>query len=263
MCVLLCPASDVCAAVPKNTCVLDSDCSADRLCSSDITASVCRCMGGLDGCDELSTCQPKPAPPPPPSPAVVLTPCQTCQQCIISMQDFVTKQRFSKDAAAQAAAFVSSCTTSFLPGNVLRCREIGQAIAFSLEGNLAKRAGALCARLNSCTQQLLSAPAGSCSISLPDQAIGPVDLCTVEGVAGSSTITPSSSGECSLACYSCKLQLCCTLALGSPGVTAPGPAFITGTTFFHCRMCQDLHSTNARLPNCLRCAVPVGVTCTN
>ena len=182
-------------AAAATTCILDTDCGSDQFCSSDVTVSVCRCMGGTDGCDDLSTCQAKPTPPPPAPPPVVLSPCEACRQCITGIQSFVAPLRFSSDAAAQSAAFVSRCTSSFMPGDILGCRAIGQSIAYSLDGNLAKRAGALCSRLGNCTALLQSSNPSSCSMSLPGLAIGTVSLCTAQGITTGTMITPAASGE--------------------------------------------------------------------
>lgn len=177
------------------TCILDSDCTANQFCSSDTTVSVCRCMGGMDGCDEFSTCQAKPAPPSPLPPPEVLSPCEACRRCINAMQSFVAPLRTSSDASAQSAAFVSRCSNSFMPGNILECRAIGDDIAYSLDGNVAKRAGALCARLGNCTALLQSANPSSCSISLPGLPMGAVSRCSAEGVStGFFPVQPASGG---------------------------------------------------------------------
>lgn len=189
------PATFAAGAPSAITCILDSDCSANQLCSSDVTITVCRCMGGVDGCDDFSTCQAKPTPPPPPPPPEVLTPCESCRRCIVAMQSFVAPLRTSTDASAQSAAFVSMCLSTFMPGNILDCRAIGESIAYSLDGNLAKRAGALCARMGNCTALLQSSNPSSCSISLPGLAMGTVSSCNVEGVSTGWSPVPSASGK--------------------------------------------------------------------
>jgi hypothetical protein len=183
-------------APSATTCVLDLDCSSEQLCSSDTTVSVCICIGGLDGCDAFSTCQPKPAPPAPAPAPVVLSPCESCRQCVATMQSFVGPLRFSVDTATNAPSFVSKCVSTYIPGDVINCRAIGDAISYSLDGNLAKRAGALCARMGNCTA-LLQGSISSCSLDLPGLPLGLLDLCTVEGINTGSMITPAASGAAS------------------------------------------------------------------
>jgi hypothetical protein len=173
--------------MPANACVLDSDCPvSDTFCSSDKPITVCRCLGGVDGCDELSTCQALPVAAPPAPTAPVLSPCESCSQCIKGLQGFVTD--VSRDAATAAAAFLVRCLTSFRPGDVLACRDISSAIAYSLDGNLAKRPAALCARLGNCSAEVLSTST-SCSITMPNLPVGRPDTCSVEGITGGTTLT--------------------------------------------------------------------------
>jgi hypothetical protein len=110
------------------------------------------------------------------------------------MQAFVGPLRFSVDTATNGPSFVSKCVASYMPGNVIGCRAIGEAISYSRDGNLAKRAGALCARMGNCTA-LLQGSISSCSLDLPGLPLGLLDLCTVEGVSTGFMITPAASGR--------------------------------------------------------------------
>lgn len=163
------------------------------MCNSDITLTVCKCINGADSCDDFSTCQPKAVPAAAPAaPAVVLSPCEACTQCIKGLQGFVSDQGSSRDGGVQATAFLSKCVSTFKPGDPLGCRNISTAISYSLDGNLAKRAGALCAKLGNCSADVLEGGAArsSCSITIPGVSIGRPDLCAAEGVTGGSMRLP-------------------------------------------------------------------------
>lgn len=192
-CLSACTTVDDPAGVPSaSTCILDYECTPDQFCSSDVTASVCRCLGGVDGCDQFSTCQAKPAPPPPRPPPEVLTPCESCRRCVTAMQAFVAPLRTSTDASAQSAAFVSACMSSFMPGDLLGCRAIGDSITYSLDGNLAKRPGALYARLGNCSALLQSN--SPCSITLPGLPMSSLSQCSIEVVGSGNFPVPPASG---------------------------------------------------------------------
>ncbi|KAF6251912.1 hypothetical protein COO60DRAFT_1674268 [Scenedesmus sp. NREL 46B-D3] len=162
-------------AAVNNTCLLDSNCKSNEFCSSDATVLVCRCSGAIDSCDTLPTCRPIPAAPTPPP---VLSSCDRCKQCITAMQPFVTAT--STDAQALASSFMQFCTTN-MTSSVLACKPVSDAIAYSKDGILAKRAGAVCSRLQQCTDDLLL-PTARCNLT-GATASGPLNLCSTQGVA--------------------------------------------------------------------------------
>jgi hypothetical protein len=176
--------------------VLDSDCNSTSTCSSDQVSTVCRCMGGIDSCDSLSTCRVRPPPPPPPAPVVVVSPCKRCENCIREVQPFSSGQGVatSTDAVDASSRFLAACTSRFTRGDTLLCRDISSAIAFSYQGNLAKRAGALCTRLGNCTEDLAAA-SSTCTLAAGAQLSGRLDLCTREGVVGATGVAGVASSS--------------------------------------------------------------------
>jgi hypothetical protein len=167
--------------------VLDSDCSTGSLCSSDTLVRVCRCVDGLDSCDSLATC--KPIPPPPAAPAAdTRSDCQKCKDCLGAVNPWIASRAVGViDGFALATAFAANCTDSLTANDVFKCRGITSAIAYSLNGNLAKRAGAICMRLGNCSAEAASA---SCNVT----ATARLDLCTQEGNVGGTALYPTPAG---------------------------------------------------------------------
>jgi hypothetical protein len=94
----------------------------------------------------------------------------------------------STNAIDISSRFLAACTSRFTKGDTLLCREISSAIAFSYQGNLGKRAGALCSRLGNCTDDLLTA-GSTCTLVASTQLSGRLDLCTREGVTGATGVS--------------------------------------------------------------------------
>jgi hypothetical protein len=176
----------------NSTCLLDSDCKANEFCSSDTTVLVCRCSGGIDSCDTLPTCKPIPVAP---APAPVLSSCDKCKQCITALQPFVAAAASTNDSQVLSAGFMQFCTTN-LTASVLACKPVSDAIAYSLNGVLAKRAGALCSRLQQCADELLL-PTTKCNITGATTS-GPLNLCSAEGVGAA--VAPAAPGELPMLC---------------------------------------------------------------
>lgn len=86
-----------------------------------------------------------------------------------------------------ASDFLANCTSTLTANDVVRCRAISGAIAFSYKGNLARRAGALCSRLGDCVGE---AAAASCNVS----GTARLDLCTQQGYVGGQNITVTNGG---------------------------------------------------------------------
>ncbi len=135
---------------------------------------VCRCFDGLDACESLSKCQAQQVVTPPA--ADNRTDCQKCTDCIGVVTNLVVSNAVgSNDSLSLASAFLPQCTGNLTANDVLLCKNIAASIAFSYNGNLAKRAGALCSRLGQCAGDALSA--SKCNIT----ANKGLDLCTQEG----------------------------------------------------------------------------------
>ncbi|KAF8061401.1 hypothetical protein HT031_004492 [Scenedesmus sp. PABB004] len=215
-------------ALPNGTCVLDSGCPAGQFCSSDVTVTVCRCLGGVDTCDVLSTCK---APPPPPVAAPVLSPCERCQSCITRAQGFVAASAGSSDATALAGSFAALCAANFTADPVA-CRRASTAISYSRAGALAKRAGALCAQLGACPLEL-SAPTSACNMTAGATA-GRLNLCNAAGVGARAAATLPDNTTCATdadcftngtysgqVCSMAAVSLSCTCGANGQDVCAP------------------------------------------
>lgn len=86
-----------------------------------------------------------------------------------------------------ARDFLANCTSTLTANDGVRCRAISGEIAFSYKGNLARRAGALCARLGNCVGE---AALASCNVS----GTARLDLCTQQGYVGGQSITLATGG---------------------------------------------------------------------
>lgn len=171
------------AAVVNNTCVLDSDCSVGRVCSSTSKFPVCRCLNGIDSCDTLSTCQAPVAP----KPVIQRTPCQKCGDCLTAVAPFVTEvlALSNADSKAVSATFMTRCTTNFTSGNVLACKPVADAIFYDIR--IARRGGAICQRLGECTPDL-AVVGTTCNMTVGGRS-GRLNLCSREGVGASAATT--------------------------------------------------------------------------
>lgn len=155
--------------------------------------TVLRCSGGIDSSSTYGRCVPKPPPPP------VVTPCERCLRCLTTVQTPVSAAVANASAAPAALAdsFYTWCSSR---GYALSsCRAVQTAISSSMRGNLARRAGALCQRLQECPATIASDTSCGLSVSgVGPNATSPVtgrlDMCSVEGVSGGSQV--SGLGEC-------------------------------------------------------------------
>jgi hypothetical protein len=102
------------------------------------------------------------------------------------MQPFVAAAVSSNDSQVLAAGFMQFCTTNITAG-VLACKPVSDAIMYSLNGGLAKRAGALCSRLQQCTDDLLLSTT-KCNITGATTS-GALNLCSTEGVGAAAAVT--------------------------------------------------------------------------
>jgi hypothetical protein len=103
------------------------------------------------------------------------------------MQPFVAAATASNDSQALASSFMQYCTTN-MTSNVLACKPVADAITYSLNGVLAKRAGALCSRLQQCMDDLLL-PTARCNLT-GSTASGTLNLCSTQGVGVPAPVTP-------------------------------------------------------------------------
>lgn len=125
--------------------------------------------------------------------------CTRCQQCVLRTGYFVAGQLGVNKASVVASAFKQHCIQQLYDTEL--CEAVAQDIRNSVNGNLGKRAGALCSRLQRCshnglnTCQLSVRMAGQLTIRK-----GMLDQCTVEGILGG---TPTDAGPPALAGQSC------------------------------------------------------------
>lgn len=166
--------------------MLDADCAANQICSSSSTQRICRCINGLDSCDDLPVCIPKPAVA---AAEVPLADCPRCQRCISWVKAWARSD--TNVSLRLATEFYSQCTTNFTANDVVKCKGVAGAIAFSYNGNLAKRAGAVCAQLGDCVGD---AATSKCNVT----ATKGLDLCTAEGNAGGTSLDLPSAGASGL-----------------------------------------------------------------
>jgi hypothetical protein len=144
---------------------------------------VLRCSGGLDTSNTFGRCIAKPPPPP------VVTPCERCGRCLTAARSLVSSTfNSSATPTTLASSFYTWCSGQ---GYALAsCRSIQTAITSSYKGNLARRAGALCQRLEECASTV--AADATCGLAVnfagpgnnTARVSGSLDSCTVEGVSG-------------------------------------------------------------------------------
>jgi hypothetical protein len=169
----------------------DYDCTGDYYCNLDAPKQFYRCTptAGVDTETQLGVC--------------ALKPKVACETCLRAMQPWV-------DTVPAIDAIVNT------PGNIgadfsteckrLRfapavCDRVQQAIASSLEGNLARRAGALCLAMGECKPANLT---GDLNATITTAYVGPFSRCSKHGVvnvADHVTYFPSTQvigGKCRL-----------------------------------------------------------------
>lgn len=134
----------------------------------------------------MATC----AVPPPVVHKQRLSDCDKCKRCLSWASAFTaaTTTTESDNGLELATAFLPVCTTNLTANDMVKCRTLAGAIAFSYNGNLAKRAGALCFRLGDCAGE---AATSKCSVTEGKQ----LDLCTAEGWKDATALTLPAAGE--------------------------------------------------------------------
>jgi hypothetical protein len=201
---------------PAGRCLTDSDCSADKQCNTANTSTVLRCSAGLDTATIYGACVAKPPPPP------VITPCARCSACITAIKGVVdaANATFSQSSSTLAANFYTWCSAQNTYA-LTSCRTVQTSIAGSYNGNLARRAGALCMRLGECSSSVAAdttcritvgaAVTGVNTTSSTNSTnstadatvavavaaaplIGLLDVCTVEGVTTGSQVQGTYTG---------------------------------------------------------------------
>jgi hypothetical protein len=120
----------------------------------------------------MATC----AVPPPVVREQRLSDCDKCKRCLAWATVFTADpdNTVINNGLTLATAFLPVCTTNLTANDVVKCKNLAGAIAFSYNGNLAKRAGALCSRLGDCGGE---AATSKCNVTEGKQ----LDLCTAEG----------------------------------------------------------------------------------
>jgi len=130
----------------------------------------CTCAAGTDTC--YGYCIP--------------TPCGACNTCVKNVRAFTATVRFNKSSAAVALAWDAACKGT-LQRTSTSCEFVRAQILASQDGNLGKRAGAICQLLQDCT-----AVPSDCKLESPvvnGQASG-LELCTIEGTTVNSSQVP-------------------------------------------------------------------------
>jgi hypothetical protein len=87
-----------------------------------------------------------------------------------------------------STVFMPNCLGNLTANDMLLCKNVAASIAFSYNGNLAKRAGALCSRLGQCVGDAVTA---KCNVTT-DQGL---DLCTQEGWVLGTAVAVADGGE--------------------------------------------------------------------
>lgn len=117
------------------------------------------------------------------------TDCKKCQDCLAVVKDLVVTPALGyNNSLYLASTFVQNCVGNLTANDVLLCKNVAASIAFSYNGNLAKRAGALCSRLGQCVGDAVTA---KCNVTT---GLG-LDLCTQEGYVSGTAIAVANAGE--------------------------------------------------------------------
>jgi hypothetical protein len=229
------PGLSASAALAPGRCFNSSDCKSESLeCSMDagaVTIYTCDSTTGLLSSTTQGTC--------------VKTACQVCNECMAAAQPFALKQATSSNATQIAEDWSAYCQSSGLASST-QCAAVAGTIrtAGAVPGNLGKRAAGLCFTLGLCN-------ATRCSSS------GPLDLCTVQGLAGgmlvpgisATTAVPLgrcfSAADCTLPADTCDksvaskpAKLCtCSNGVESCGTDLLGSCTIASGGCQDCKLC--------------------------
>jgi hypothetical protein len=207
------------AGAPAGRCLADADCSVDMQCNTSNTTRVLRCAAGLDTATSYGLCVAKPPPP------LVVTPCERCSSCITAIKGVVdaANASASQPAATLAADFYAWCSAQNAYA-LTSCRAVQTSISSSFNGNLARRAGALCMRLGECASSV--AADSACKITT-----GGGNATSGNATSGNSTPGNSTSGNATVvtAALTGKLDVC-TVEGVSTGAQVQGT--FTGTGGF-------------------------------
>jgi hypothetical protein len=165
--------------LPAGKCRVTADCNnTDLMCSmATEPSSLCTCSNGVDSCYQLGSCVP--------------TPCKRCNSCLQDVRDFARSVMYQTSPSAIAEAFRVHCLDKMKRPQAT-CAAAVAAITGSQGGNIGKRAAGLCQLLQDCEKANLGA---GCSLSSKvagkDTEVfssGVLDLCTLEGIPGGSSL---------------------------------------------------------------------------
>lgn len=160
----------------------DTDCGADMQCNrANTTNKVNKCVGGIDLVTDYGACVAKPPP------RTEVPPCTRCGDCINAVRASVEAAALNSSAqsAALEDAFYAACSKAQYA--LAACRNVSVMIAASPSGNLARRAGALCARLGECSAALSTD--ASCAITTNSTAAATQVLALASSSASSGNST--------------------------------------------------------------------------
>jgi hypothetical protein len=205
-------------------------------CNTSNTTRVLRCTAGLDTATSYGLCVAKPPPPP------VVTPCERCSSCITAIRGVVdaANASTSQPAATLAANFYSWCSAQNVYA-LTSCRAVQTSISSSFNGNLARRAGALCTRLGECASSL--AADSTCRITTASNATS-----ATGGNATSATGANSTTANVSSVSLSGQLDVCTVEGLSTGGqvqgtFTGTGrPVMIPAISALHIHVAAQLRS---------------------
>lgn len=201
-------------------CLVDADCAAGQQCDAKTTSNQLNyytCSSGLDTKTTYGRCIAIPTRP-------QATPQQMCNTCMRTVRTFVdtvfndTTLSGTAGATTLASRFNTMCTENNY--TLAACGRVQAAIAASVDGNLARRTGALCIRLGECSTAIgyavsavssvapvvVAAPAPSPAPAVngtnitvvvasdpvpagPVELSGALDTCTGEGVVGGELVS--------------------------------------------------------------------------
>lgn len=139
-----------------------------------------------------------------PPPAKEMTLCESCTNCINDVQAIASRfaSNMSLTAAALGDGLYSWCSSA--NHTLSLCRDLQAGVANSWNGNLGRRAGAICSRLQLCDVTLIGS--SNCSVQLADNQTGSLSVCTVEGIAGGSKVNGTYDGTGKCRVYSAALK---------------------------------------------------------
>jgi hypothetical protein len=144
------------AELPPGTCRANADCAIPgTVCNMSGARAVCACVGGEDVCVNIGACR--------------QTPCARCAGCVAAMQAFVhaPSTEALMDAGTLASAFYAACLAS-RQWTASLCFAARTAVEGSHNGNLGRRAAAVCAALGDCNVDS-SSLGSTCRYVLPPE----------------------------------------------------------------------------------------------